>query len=364
MKVVIVGGGIVGLSTAWALMRAGHQPVVLEQGTAPNPLGSSYDEHRMTRLFYPEPSGYGAMVPEAMEAYDTLWADLGERHYRETGILGLSRESGDWIDAAMPQIEHDRYKFERLTAKQLARRWPFLDTSDVAYGVFMKQGGVLFAERIVCALALKLGDRVRPQTPVIALDPEKNAARLDDGTLVGGDALIVAAGPWIGRLVPSLAARSQSYRHVAVYLDAPQKFRAAWNEAPAIVDFGGAGDIYAFPSVDRTPIKIASGEYRRPGEPDESRAVDPGEPSIILERYRGRLLDLDGYTTIDARSCCYTMTDDHRFIAERVGDNAVAISLCSGHGFKFGAVLGLKLAAAVTGALDYETLTRWIAGRG
>ncbi|MEX2297268.1 MAG: FAD-dependent oxidoreductase [Dongiaceae bacterium] len=364
MKVVIVGGGIVGLSAAWALMRAGHQAVVLEQGTVPNPLGSSYDEHRMTRLFYPEPSGYGAMVPEAMEAYETLWGDLGERHFRETGILGLSRENGDWIDAAMPQIERDGYRFERLTAKRLARRWPFLDVSGVAYGVFMEQGGVLFAERIVRALAIKLGNRLRIQTPVIALDPEQNAARLDDGILISGDALIVAAGPWIGRLVPQLAARSRSYRQVAVYLEAPQKFRATWNDAPAIVDFGGVGDLYAFPSVDRTRIKIASGDYRRPGEPDERRGVDPGEPATILERYRGRLFDLDGYTTIGTRSCCYTMTEDHRFIAERIGENAVAISPCSGHGFKFGAVLGLKLAAAVTGALDYETLSRWVAGRG
>ncbi|MEX0808358.1 MAG: FAD-dependent oxidoreductase [Dongiaceae bacterium] len=363
MKVVIVGGGIVGLSAAWALVRAGHQPVVLEQDTVPNPLGSSYDEHRMTRLFYPEPTGYGAMVPEAMAAYETLWGDLGERLYRETGILGLSRASGDWIDAAMPQIERDGYRFERLTAKRLARRWPFLDTSGVAYGVFMQQGGVLFAERIVRALALKLGDRLRAQTPVIALDPGSSAARLDDGTLVSGDALIVAAGPWIGRLVPQLAARSRSYRQVAVYLDAPLKFRAAWNEAPAIVDFGGAGDIYAFPSADRTRIKIASGEYRRPGEPDMDRAVDPEEAAIIRERYRGRLIDLDGYTTIGTRSCCYTMTEDHRFIAERIGENAVAISPCSGHGFKFGAILGLKLAGAVTGAIDYETLARWVAGR-
>ncbi|MEX2200873.1 MAG: FAD-dependent oxidoreductase [Dongiaceae bacterium] len=364
MKVIVVGGGIVGLSSAWALMRAGHQPVVLEQGTVPNPLGSSFDEHRMTRLFYPEPSGYGAMVPEAMEAYETLWADLGERHYRETGILGMSREPGDWIDAAMPQIERDGYRFERMTAMRLRRSWPFLDVAGVDYGVFMQQGGVLFAERIVRALAAKLGERVRPSTPVAEIDGSKAQVRLDDGSTIAGDALIVAAGPWIGRLVPGLASRTKSYRQVAVYLDAPEKFRMAWTDAPAIVDFGGAGDIYAFPSVDLTRIKIASGTYRRPGEPDSNRAVDPAEPVTILQRYRGRLLDLDAYRVIGARTCCYTMTEDHRFIAERIGENAVAISPCSGHGFKFGAILGLKLAAAVTGAIDYETLARWVGGRG
>jgi glycine/D-amino acid oxidase-like deaminating enzyme len=251
-----------------------------------------------------------------------------------------------------------------MTAERLSRRWPFLDVAGVEYGVFMQQGGVLFAERIVRALAAKLGECVRSGTPVAEIDGSKNEVRLDDGSTIGGDALVVAAGPWIGRLVPELASRTKSYRQVAVYLDAPEEFRAAWTSAPAIVDFGGAGDIYAFPSVDLTRIKIASGTYRRLGEPDSNRAVDPAEPATILERYRGRLLDLDAYRVIGARTCCYTMTEDHRFIAECIGENAVAISPCSGHGFKFGAILGLKLADAVTGALDYETLARWVGGRG
>jgi sarcosine oxidase len=362
MRVIIVGGGIVGLSTAWALMRDGHQPVVLEQGSVPYALGSSYDEHRMTRLFYPEPQGYGAMVPAAMEAYETMWRDLGESYYRETGILGLSREQGDWIDRAMPQIESGGHRFERFTTKRLRKRWPFLDTSGVAYGVFMERGGVLFAERIVRALATMLGNRVRAYTTVAEIDPTRNAAILNNGSSVSGDALVVATGPWIGRLVPGLASRAISYRQVAAYLEAPDKYRAAWNDAPAIVDFGGAGDIYAFPSADLTRIKVASGDYKRPAEPDQERAVAPAEPATILERYRGRLLDLDEYRVIGARSCCYTMTGDHRFIAERLDGNTVAVSPCSGHGFKFGAILGMKLAAAVTGSLDYDALTRWAAG--
>ena len=33
MRVIVVGAGVVGLSAAWALSRAGHEPVVLDQGT-------------------------------------------------------------------------------------------------------------------------------------------------------------------------------------------------------------------------------------------------------------------------------------------------------------------------------------------
>lgn len=49
MKTIIVGGGIVGLSAAWALKRAGADVSVVEQGALPNPLGTSVDQHRLIR---------------------------------------------------------------------------------------------------------------------------------------------------------------------------------------------------------------------------------------------------------------------------------------------------------------------------
>ena len=363
MRVLIIGGGIAGLSTAWALARSGHESQVLEQGPVPNPMGSSVDEHRMTRFFYPEPSGYAAMVESARAAYDLLWRDLGETLYRETGILGLSRDPGDWIDRSMPGIEQQGLEHERLTPREVARRWPFVDGSGVAYGVLMQRGGVLFASRIVASLAHRLGSAVRANTRVVAIDAERASATLADGSTLSGDALVVCAGPWIGRLVPSLAPRAQSYRQVSLYLEAPALFRLAWNEAPAIVDFGGEGDIYAFPSVEGTRIKIASGEYRRRQEPDRERDVRAGEPADILARYRGRLVDLDAYRVLEAKSCCYTMTADSRFTTEQLSPRAIAVSACSGHGFKFGAVVGSKIAETVTGKLAFDDFARWIAGR-
>jgi sarcosine oxidase len=43
LKTIIIGGGIMGLCSAWALRRAGHQVTLYEQGPIPNPLGSSCD---------------------------------------------------------------------------------------------------------------------------------------------------------------------------------------------------------------------------------------------------------------------------------------------------------------------------------
>ncbi len=57
------------------------------------------------------------------------------------------------------------------------------------------------------------------------------------------------------------------------------------------------------------------------------------------------------------------MTADQRFLVVPLGERCFAASPCSGHGFKFGAVLGQKLAAGLTGQLAPDQLTAWAAGR-
>ena len=106
MRVIVVGAGVVGLSAAWALSRAGHQSVVLDQGPIPNPLAASHDRHRLIRLAHSEGDGRGLTVHDAFAAWDRLWADLGRSHYVETGIAMTARAvrlGGELPDGVRPQ---------------------------------------------------------------------------------------------------------------------------------------------------------------------------------------------------------------------------------------------------------------------
>jgi glycine/D-amino acid oxidase-like deaminating enzyme len=94
-KVIVVGGGIMGLCAAWALRRVGGEVALYEQGPLPNPLASSFDHHRLIRYTYGAMTGYARMVREAYAAWDRLWADLGQRHYHETGTLAAARDDDD-----------------------------------------------------------------------------------------------------------------------------------------------------------------------------------------------------------------------------------------------------------------------------
>ncbi len=56
------------------------------------------------------------------------------------------------------------------------------------------------------------------------------------------------------------------------------------------------------------------------------------------------------------------MAPEERFVL-RQHDRVLAVSACSGHGFKFGALSGRDVAEAVTGSAPVEAVAERMAGR-
>jgi sarcosine oxidase len=70
--------------------------------------------------------------------------------------------------------------------------------------------------------------------------------------------------------------------------------------------------------------------------------VDPALLANDVEFVRRRLPGFDP-KPLRSETCLYTMTPDEDFVLERVGPVVIG-SACSGHGFKFGPLLGEILA--------------------
>jgi glycine/D-amino acid oxidase-like deaminating enzyme len=366
VKAIIVGGGIMGLCTAWALLRAGHRPVLYEQAAIPNPLASSCDQHRLIRYTYGAMTGYARMVGEAYAAWERLWADLGRRHYQETGTLLIARADDAWVRASLDCLTAMALPVETWQTDQLARRLPFLDFGSADWALYTPGGGVLFAERILRDLADHLtahGAELHGSTAVREIDPARAAVRLADGRQDSADRLIVTAGPWTARLLPALAKRITPSRQVAVYLEPPAEQLAPWRAAPAVLDQleAARGGFYALPPVGGTALKVGDHAFSLRGDPDREREPGADEIEAALAGARTRLVGFERYRVNGAKTCFYSVTEGERFIAEPI-EQAWVLAGFSGHGFKFGAVIGEALAETLNGRRTPAALTAWAAG--
>ena len=362
MNIIIVGAGIAGLSTAWSLVKAGHRVTLIEQGPIPNPLAASGDHHRIIRRAYGKASGYGRAITEAYDAWDELWADLGESHLDARGFMCISREPGDEAEEMRDGLAEGGYPFEELDAAETARRYPFLDAQAIRFAFTSPEGGALHCRRIASGLAPWLraaGAKLEENAKVIAVDAEAGAVLLEDGRRFEADQVVVTAGAWVLKLFPHLGVDLKTYRTAVVYLDPPAEFAEAWERAPVILDVGGKTDGYIIPPSGDGGLKFGSGLHKRPhDDADAQREPAEGEGETIRDLFAPPFLRLDDYRVRETVTCAYTFTEDQRFFAAEFG-RCVAVSACSGHGYKFGAAVGRRVARFVNDQ-NFAALQSWL----
>ncbi|MBX9752718.1 MAG: FAD-dependent oxidoreductase [Roseococcus sp.] len=364
-KILILGAGIMGLCTAWALLRQGFAVHLLDQAPPPNPLGSSVDHHRLIRHAYGAQRGYMRMVDDAYAAWDRLWEDLGEVLHIPTGVLALDDTAGDWVRQTRAALREDGRAHEDLTAAEIEARFPYLSGAGINDAFFCPQGGVLLASRIVAALARHVvaEGAVIEVARATALDPARAMVTLEGGGTRSADVLVVAAGPWIPRLLPEVARRVTPSRQVVVRLEAPSE---AWTRAPMLLDLAAEGGFYLVPPVAGTPLKIGDHSFSRQGHPDDDRTPDPREVERILGLARKRIPGIEGFARPKGEggsaTCFYDVEPDERFVIEPLSPRSWVMSGFSGHGFKFGAVLGERLALAIAQPETAARLPAWAAG--
>ena len=141
-SVVIIGGGIVGLSLAYHLAKAGREGVVLLERRRFT-CGTTWHAAGLVRSSAPHP-GLARILAHSADLYASLEAETGQATgFLRTGSIYVAREDGRWEELRRAADTARAYgaQAEVCTPGDLKRLWPLLNTDDLIGGTFYPGDG-------------------------------------------------------------------------------------------------------------------------------------------------------------------------------------------------------------------------------
>lgn len=340
-EIVVVGAGVMGASTAYALARLGFRVRVLEQFAVGHKRGSSHGASRIFRLSYPLPE-YVALAQRSLPLWRALEAETGHTLLTTTGGL----DTGKDLDQHVAALTEHGVSFEMIDGAEATRRWPLMSLASDAPVLYQADAGIVAADKAVAAFvqgARAAGARVDEGVRVEAIEP------VDAGVLVrtaaeaiAADAVVVTAGAWARGLLATAGIElpTRPTRETVAYFRFPDGALP-----PALVDWGSPS-IYALASPGQG---LKAGEHIAGPTTDPDLEGVPDEEAVarletwIAERFPG--VDPVAHSP---ETCLYTNTPDEDFVLDRRGPVVIG-SPCSGHGFKFAPLIGRRLASLANG---------------
>jgi sarcosine oxidase/sarcosine oxidase subunit beta len=366
MKVIVVGAGIAGLTLAWSLSRRGHTVSVYEQGAIPNPISSSFDEHRTTRHAYGQMTGYASLMPKAFRVWEALFQDLGRRHYEPVGVVYFMRGGETaWLEPTIASLEQMAIPYKYVPLSDVSARFPMINPQGLTRVLETGGAGMLFPARIMSDLIALLSQRgvgLHAYSRVDHIDPDRATITVA-GKIVGADVVAVTAGAWVDRLVPELRSVVVPSRQAVAYLAPPPDLAEAWSRAPVIADISEEARCYALPPRFGTRMKVGNHNFTRRGDPDASRLASDEDLEPVRRSVQRAFRNFDQYAELERKACYYTVEDTEQFVVRPFGSSGWVLSACSGHGFKLQPLIADGLARAIVGECDADTLSNWAAGR-
>jgi glycine/D-amino acid oxidase-like deaminating enzyme len=364
---LIVGGGVMGLFTAYHAAERSARVVVLERGRLGDPMTASFSRTRSFRNDYLD-AEYARLAHEAFHLWGDFERETGSEVLVRCGCLNIGKRSvtpdlaGTYAELSFETLKQLGLKTESFDAEALRERFAYLD-ADVAH--LDVDGGVVDVPAVTDALTRTLAERgVRTIEGVetTAIAPEGDSFRVvTDAGELRTRSLVVTAGHGTNDVLATLAGcRLQ----VPITKDRPteakyffpnggtrQQFTADVMPVIAYLDAG----IYCHPIVDGLVDAVKVGYYHPPDLPGDRAALD-GVADFVEQCMPGlrtaEVRDVD-----DVDQCDYDLVADDEFVLGAIPGIAGAYVGVGwrGTGYKFAPWVGRVLAGcALQGGTVYD----------
>ncbi len=363
MNIGVVGAGLFGLAAALELRIRNHHVTVFEQGGVPYERASSTDVAKIIRRDgYGPNKTYHELIRRAAEQWKEWQERLGETIYVQTGKLVIFRDFRPGTPG------YDGWSFlggwgpdiELLVPREARARFPqitYLDSDICVYDPWAGYVATGKAVEVLARLARASGIVVKEQTPVTQVEEGLSGVRLSAG---GGraefDRVVIAAGAWMGRLVPQLTSRLRVSRHhiALVKLEDPNLFphgkMPVWSFNEDLMPDAPDWEMgwYGIVLPDGL-VKVCSSEPGEVVDPDVDRHSNARFVESMWDFVAHRVPALRSGKLVKSHTCLYTETPDLEFVIDWIpgSERILMAGGGSGHGAKFGGAIGNVIADAL-----------------
>jgi sarcosine oxidase len=368
-EVIVVGGGVMGLATAYHLARGGQQVLLLEARAIGHREGSSHGPSRIIRLTY-QSEDYIELARAAYALWETLGEEAGEQLPVPCGGLDFGPPDANHLRELGEAMSHAGVAHESIDAAEIRQRFPQLNPPEDAIGFYQPDYALLPADdclRLLAAGARAAGAELHEHEVVLEVSPSGDGVEVRTARATYRAARVVLAlGSWLGPVAATLGLdlpltvlkeQLSHFEPVDPALFAPGRFPLFIQRFPNSRMFGAGFPIYGEP-VGVKLLLDRLGPVVAPDDPD--RSIE-GDILVRLERYVAETVrGLTGRVVLTT-SCRYTLTPDEDFIVDThpAYPQIVIASPCSGHGFKFAIELGRILAALALGRPHGRDISRF-----
>ncbi|UZF56489.1 FAD-binding oxidoreductase [Gordonia polyisoprenivorans] len=351
-SIVIIGGGLEGAATAWALAQRGVTDVVVcERDTVG--AGMTGKSSGIVRCHYGV-SSLAAMAAVGLEVFEKaeeiFGTDIG---FRQTGyVVGVGEANVGNLRKSLAAQREVGVQTEEIGVDEVAAMWPAADLEPFAAFGWEERGGYGDAYQTAQAFAASAragGIRIRQSTPVASLIVDGDAVtgvRLVDGSTISAETVVVATGAWTR---PFLAAHGidvpiEVHREQIVMIHPGMEL----GKVPVFSDLVSLqyvrpdvrGEIL-FGNSDLAELEIA--------DPDNYlNRADEAFLDLTVDKVGTRFPQFTDAAITSSYAGCYDVTPDwNPIISTGPLDGLVIAAGFSGHGFKISPAVGRLVADLV-----------------
>ncbi|KAG8157375.1 hypothetical protein KVR01_012759 [Diaporthe batatas] len=388
---IIIGGGPIGLATAYEVAKAGASAIVLEQNNFFNHAGSSNDLARMFRTMYTE-DFMADLAKKAMDLWDDLEKDSGTSLRLMSGLLnfgdpnfGGSTPEGT-LNGPIKNLDRLGMAYKKLKAGDIEERYPFKNLPGDWEGLYAPDNGVINVQlllRTLLSLAKDYGAETKQHTRVENINPCKDDKSTWEVSTTHHDTenvvfkakkIIITSGAYVNHVLkPSfgISLDLDIWEMVFNYFNVnagPRGtiFPSMWFQfAP---DKNGRSQLfYGFPTLPWGPPNIAriavDAASSRISDPSERRTnvVNPEDIRDTQDFIKDHLVGVDSTVPALTSTCLQTNVFDNMFVLDCIpqeylhgGPKDSVMVFTAGWAMKFVPLLGRALAEmALRGGSEY-----------